>query len=600
MSQIKYTELDFALIKENLKNYLKSQDKFKDYNFDGSSMSILLDVLAYNTGYNGFYLNMVANEMFLDSATMRESVVSRAKHLGYTPRSTKSLAAKVDIKIQFKDIESVKYDLLVPKDKEFWASVNAIRYSFYPKNSVYFESVSPLEFVARNVELIEGKRFVQQWTVDTPTPLKQRYIIPNNNIDISTIKVSVKESATNSNITVFKEFDDLNLLKPTDPVYFIQQYDGDKYEIVFGEGILGKSLVSGNIVIVEYVVSTGDEATGAAKFSASSIFENTGTPVVTTIKKAEGYVEQESIESIKLLAPRAYDTQNRAVTKNDYETLLKRDIPVIEHIRVWGGEENDPPMYGRVFCSIKPSTGYTLNEDDKKSLVDSYIKSRSLISVETIIVEPEYIRVVLNSKVYYDSSKTTKSVADIRSEVFQNVQKYRNSSLSGFDSDFRHSRLVRLIDAVDSSIESNLTDVKIKYRIIPSFELSNTFKIKLNNAIDTGDAANNASSIISSAFFYNNIRVLIGDDGRGTLFLYYYSNDKKIIVNPKIGSVDYKTGEIFIDNLLVSGIPNDKNYIELEITPKENDVIVLRNQILLVEDQDIKIDVVDLTKLVLS
>lgn len=600
MSQVKYTELDFALIKENLKNYLKSQDKFKDYNFDGSSMSILLDILAYNTGYNGFYLNMVANEMFLDTASMRESVVSRAKHLGYTPRSTKSLSAKVDIKIQFRDLESVQYDLLVPKDKEIWSSVNATRYSFYPKNSVYFEQASQLEFIAKNVELIEGKRFVQQWTVDTATPLKQRYIIPNNNVDSSTIQVSVKESATNSNITVFKEFNDLNLLKPTDPIYFLQQYDGDKYEVVFGEGILGKALVSGNIVIVEYIVSTGDAATGAAKFSATALFENTGTPIITTLKKAEGYVDQESIESIKLLAPRAYDAQNRAVTKNDYETLLKRDIPVIEHIRVWGGEDNDPPIYGKVFCSIKPSTGYTLNEDDKKSLVDSYIKSRSLISVETIIVEPEYIRVALNSKVYYNSSKTTKSVADIRGEVFRTIQKYRNSTLSGFDSDFRHSRLVRLIDAVDGSIESNLTDVKIKYRIIPSFELSNTFKIKLNNSIDTGDATNNASAINSSAFFYNNIRVLIGDDGRGTLFLYYYSNDKKIVVNPKIGSVNYKTGEISIDNLLVSGIPNDRNYIELEITPKESDVIVLRNQILLVEDQDIKIDVVDLTKLVLS
>ena len=600
MSQIKYTELDFALIKENLKNYLKSQDKFKDYNFDGSSMSILLDVLAYNTGYNGFYLNMLANEMFLDSASLRESVVSRAKHLGYTPRSAKSLSAIVDISIRFADGVPVVYDLLLTQDKQFWTTVNTIRYAFYPKKSVYFEQVSAREFVAKNVEIIEGKRFVHSWTVDTATPLKQRYIIPNSNVDISTIKVSVKESATNTNVTVFQQFEDLNLLKPTDPIYFLQQYEADKYEVVFGEGILGKSLVSGNIVNIEYIAATGGDALGATKFVGTSLFDNTGTPTITTIQKASGFVEPESIDSIKLLAPRAYDSQNRAVTKMDYETLLKRDIPNIEHIRVWGGEDNDPPMYGKVFCSIKPITGYSLNEDDRKSIIESYIRPRNVISVETIIVEPEYIRVALNTKVYYFASKTTKTTADIKSEVFRTIQTYRDTTLSGFDSDFRHSRLVKVIDAIDNAIESNLTEVKIKYRIIPSFELMNTFKIKLNNEIDTGDFTNNISAINSTPFVYNNINVMLADNGSGTLFLYYLSNDKKIVVNPNVGSVNYKTGEIVIQDLLVMQIPNNRTYIDLEITPKESDVIVLRNQILLVEDQDIKVDVVDLNKLRLS
>lgn len=605
MSDIKYTELDFEQIKNNLKNFLKQQDQFKDYNFDGSSMSVLLDVLAYNTAYNGFYLNMLASEMFLDSASMRESVVSRAKHLGYTPRSARCLSAKVDVVLDFLSGVTAPLNMLVDSSKEFYTSVNDIRYSFFPKNSVYFKQVDVSKYIAYGVDLLEGKKFTYSWVVDKTAAIKQRYIIPNKNVDTTTLKVSVQNSSTNFGTTVFNLFDDINLLSPNDTVYFLQETSDNKYELVFGDGVLGKSLVNGNIINIEYIVPTGDQALGAKTFRINSPGNSYlgGVMSINVIKPAGGqaaYAPQESIESIKLLAPRSYETQNRAVTKSDYETLLKRDIPAIEHIRVWGGEDNDPPMYGKVFCAIKPVTGYGLNEDDRKNIVDNYIKPRNLISVEVILLEPEYIRMTVNTRVNYFPHKTAKSINDIKNSVYESVKKYKNSSLVGFDSDFRYSKLLNVIDSTDSSIESNLTDIKIKYRLNPAFDVQNSFKVVLNNAIDKGDFKNSVSAINSTEFFYVNKKVMLADDGAGTLFLYYLFNDKKIVINPNVGSVNYETGEILIKDLLVTNIPNQQKYVDLYITPKENDIVVLRNQVLLLDDEDINVDVIDLSRVKLS
>ena len=604
MSNIKYTELDFKKIKDNLKNFLKNQDQFKDYDFDGSSMSVLLDVLAYNTGYNGFYLNMVANEMFLDSASLKSSVVSRAKHLGYTPRSIKTLSAKVNLTITYTSEDLVPDDLLLASSVEFQTNVNDTRYIFYPKDSVYLQRESSTVYTAKNLELLEGKRLTYSWTVDKTLPIKQRYIIPNDNVDLSTLKVSVQTSATNSGKVVLKKSEDINLLSPEDSIYFLNQYDESKYEITFGDNILGKDVENGNIILIEYLVSTGNGAVGASKFkisnSTSNIVANSSSIKIDTIDIAKGFVEAEDVNSIKLLAPRSYDTQNRAVTKFDYETIIQRDVAIVDDLRVWGGEENNPPEYGKVFCSIKPITGYSLNEDDKKNIIETYIRPRNVLSVEVVIVEPEYIRLILNTKVNYFSTKTSKTISDIKSAVFNSIKTYKDEKLVGFDSDFRHSKLTKIVDDTDQSIESNITNVTIRYRIIPTLDSKNNIVIKLNNAIDTGDSKNNIASVDSSEFLYKNTRVKISDNGSGTLFLYYLSGEKKVVINSNVGSVSYDTGEIILTDLLVSRIPNNINYIDLFITPQENDVIVLRNQVLLIEDADINIDVVDLNKIKLS
>lgn len=602
MTHVKYDKLDFDTIKTNLKQFLKSQEQFKDYNFEGSSLSILLDVLAYNTSYNAFYLNMLSSEMFLDTASMKESILSRAKHLGYVPRGVQSLKAKIDITVDASRVTNPQPRIYLSKDSEFSTSVGNTRYTFVPETSLYMELNSAKKYVATGLSLIQGTRLKHQYVVDVNAPIKQRYIIPNTLADLSTLSVTIKQSATNSIEEVFTQVKDINLLSPDMPIYFLQPYGNGLYEVVFGDGILGKAPQTGNIILLDYIVSSGDGAAGAKTFIPTAplaSFASGNTSIVCT-QPAANYVAAETSESIKLVAPRSYAAQNRAVTKLDYETILKKDIPTIEHLRVWGGEENDPPVYGKVFCSIKPISGFELNTDDKKRLIDNYIKPRSILSLDVELVEPEYIYLAIDTNVNFFADKTNKQDNDLKKIVVDGIKQFKTTNLSGFDADFRHSKLVRTIDLLDSSIESNTTDVKIKYRLAPAFFTYFNKTIVLNNSIDTGDAKNNNSSINSTEFIYKGTTVKLADDGLGKLYLYYVLNNSRVIVNNNVGRVDYANGKIFIENMFVDRIPRDQIYIDIFIKPKNDDVISLRNQILRLEPEDISVSTVNLNKIKLS
>lgn len=607
MAEIKYTELDFQLIKENLKTFLKSQDKFKDYNFDASSISMLLDVLAYNTGYNAFYLNMLASEMFLDSASLRESVISRAKHLGYVPRSVRTCRAVVDYEIFFSGGTNIPGNLILFDTQEFYSDVDGIRYTFYPSESTVFTKIAENRYKITNLELIEGKRFTHQYVVDNNAPMKQRFVIPNENCDTSTLKVSVKDSTASSNIKVYTFNDDILSATENDLYYYIQQYDSSLFEVMFGDGIIGKKPDSGNVVVLDYITSSGDAATGAKIFRTGALIGNgnlSGNPKDSfTIKiEAGGYADEESIESIKLLAPNSYDAQNRAVTKNDYETLIKRDVSLVDYVRVWGGEENDPPEFGKVFCAIKPKTGDTLNLEDKTRVVNTFIKPRNLVTVDVVIVDPELIRLTLTCLVNYNSNKTQLSSDAIKSLVLDSIKKYRTENILGFDSDFRYSVYSRYVDNADVSIVSNTSEVNIKYRVIPNLGIKNSFEIQLNNQIDTGDISNGISSVKSSTFLYNTSLAYLADDGKGNISVYFFSQNSlsRVPIENNVGKVNYETGKITITNLLVSAISDSINYIDFMIIPKVYDIIALRSQLLLIEDSDINITVVDINKLKIS
>jgi hypothetical protein len=602
MTTLKYNNLDFNEIKQNLKDFLKSQDQFKDYNFDGTSLSILLDVLAYNTAYNAFYLNMISSEMFLDSASLYSSVASRAKHLGYVPSSAKSLRAVVDVTITPNILSAASGRLYINRDIVFRATVDGLPYDFVPENPVYTELNSLGKYSIRNLSLIQGKRLIHTYTVDNNLPIKQRFVVPNKLVDLSSLIITVTKSATNPLEEVFTLADDVTTLSPTKSIYFIQPYEDGLYEVVFGDGILGKKLENGNIIKLDYVVSAGDKAAGARNFVTTRTFNIVGgsTNSIVCTQPAYGYVAPETIDSIKLVAPRAFSSQNRAVTKLDYETLLKRDIPIIEHIRVWGGDEADPPVYGKVFCSIKPKSGYALNTDDKTRLIENFIKPRSILAMDVEIVEPDYIYLSVSTKVSYFADKTDKQDDDIKKIIVDGIKQFKTNNLIGFDSDFRHSKLVRTIDTLDSAIESNTTDVKIKYRFTPPFYTIFNQTIYINNPIDTGDAANEASAINSSEFVYKGSTVRLSDDGKGKLYLYYTLNNKRVVVNSNAGTVDYAVGKISIENIMVDRIPNNQIYIDIFVSPKDNDVIAYRNQIIRLEDEDISVDIVNLNKLRLS
>ena len=267
---------------------------------------------------------------------------------------------------------------------------------------------------------------------------------------------------------------------------------------------------------------------------------------------------------------------------------------------MWGGEENVPPVYGKVFCAIKPIGGRTISEDEKARILNTYIKPRSVVSIQVELVEPDYLGLMVSSQINYFSNKTVRQKDDIKNLVYSQIRAHRDQNLLGFDADFRYSKLIKDIDVVDQAIESNLTTVKMKYRFNPAFDVPANYSVILNNAIDLGDATNQNSAVNSTGFYYNGLLSYLSDDGRGKLYLYYFSNDQKIIIQPNAGSVNYSTGEIQITNLLVTGIPNDFNYIDLIVTPAKNDIVAYRNQILLLEDSDISVDVVDLLKVRLS
>lgn len=614
MAEIKFTELDFAKIKENLKNFLKSQNKFKDYNFDGSGFSVLLDVLAYNTAYNGFYLNMLASEMFLDSAYMRENVVSIAKHLGYTPSSRRALSAFVDLEIDFNHPDyknrNPNAPFLLPTDDEYHCFIEQAKFSFYPKMPTLTIPVSATKYIAKGVQLVQGKRLTHQWIVDTTSP--QKFIIPNPNIDLSTLVVYVSDSQFTTTKTRYAEFKDLTLLGPEDEIYFIQEVSGSKFELVFGDGILGKKLTQGNVIDIEYIVPGTNEALGASKFYAKNIgpYIDATTKLVpqaiikiTTTIPARDFAEKETTDAIKYRAPRMYDAQNRAVTKNDYEILLKKDMsiiePKIEYLRVWGGEENSPPEYGKVFFAIKPVYGLKLNEQEKLRIIEEYIRPKNMISVEVEVVEPDYIGLIVDCTVNYFGKKTKIDDAGLKDAVRQKIISFRDKNIQGFDSDLRYSKLVAEIDSVNPAIESNITNIHLKYDIMPEFGVSYKKTISLTNPISKGDLLNNVTAVSSGAFYFANVLVTLGDDGRGNLVLYRAGTNIKTPITT-VGRVDYDAGTLHIDRLLVDSIPNQQNYISLIITPKYNDVIAYKNQILLLNDLDIKVSSVNLDYVRLS
>lgn len=596
-SNARIVELDFLQVKENFKNFLKSQSQFNDYNFDGAGLSILLDVLTYNTSYLAFYLNQVASEMFLDSAQLRSSVVSRAKHLGYTPRSVRSARAFVDITIDptLGPLSPNPASILIPTTQEFSTIVDAKTYYFTPIRSVLINPVSGV-YKASNVELIEGKRLSFRWTVDSTSSLKQRFIIPNANIDTSVLVVKVQESATNPSTKIFTLNDDITEITSESQVYFLQETDGGKYEIYFGDGTVGQKLNDGNIVIVEYIVSSGEAVLGAKSFAAVNKVAGYNSYSIKTVSVAADFYEQEDIDSIKLLAPLNYEAQNRAVTKGDYETLIKKDIPSIQYVRVWGGEDNDPPEYGRVFVSLKPFTGLSLSEDQKQNLINTYIRPRNIISLEVQIIEPDYLFLQVESVVLFRSRNTTLTDVDIQTAVKNAILSFSARELNGFDADFRYSKLVEAIDDADSSIQGNLTSIKLKYRIFPPFNRPTKYDIKTNNALSKGDATNGISSINSTGFIFRGIQTFISDDGKGSLYLYRLVNDQKVVVQAGIGQVDYDTGRIILNALEVQSIPNGQDFIDFILTPAKNDVTALREQILLLEEDDIGIAVEDLSK----
>lgn len=472
-SGLQITNLDFGSIKSSLKTFLGQQDTLKDYNFDGSALSVLVDLLAYNTQYNAYYLNMVANEMFLDSSVQRNSVVSHAKMLNYIPRS--AVSSKASIKLQVNQVGTST--LTLPKFTPFLSeAINGVNYTFLTKDSTTV-NVSANTAIFNNIEIAEGTAASASYTVNTTSNPKLIFTISDANIDISTLVVSVQDSSTSLVYNTYTRASDYIALEPTSKVYFLQEGMNGFYEIYFGDGILGSTLIDGNVVNISYISTSGTSAFGANSFAIMSSVGGYSNTVISPITSAFAGADKESISSIKYTAPKAYAAQGRAVTKEDYIYLIQNNstnLP-IESVSVWGGEENIPPVYGQIFCAVKPSGGLTLTPSQKDKLVTEVIKPISVLTVVPTIVDPDYTFVNITTNVLYDPKKTTYTGGQIKQLVINSINSFANTNLNTFNSTFKSPALITQIQTTDPSIVTNESTIRLQKKIYPKLNAKSTY-----------------------------------------------------------------------------------------------------------------------------
>ena len=572
------SDLDFDAIKLNLKAFLQDQPEFSDYNFEGSGFAVLLDTLAYNTHYLGFNANMVANEMYLDSADIRKNVVSLAKMLGYTPSSAKSPTAVVDITLNNATGSTVTMD----KGTSFSANIDNTEYNFVTNEDI---AMSPQDGVYKfqNVTLYEGTLVNFKYTVDS-TDVDQKFIIPNINADTSTLKVTVQTSISDTTQEVYTLATGLKSLNDTSKAYFLSETDTGKFEVYFGDGILGKKLADGNIVILEYIVSNLEVANGTANFTAKGSVGGFSDVTVVTKSAAQGGSVAETKESIRFNAPLQYTSQDRAVTTTDYETLTKSIFPNATSISAWGGEDDETPVYGVVKIAVKGQSGVPLTNATKLDIVTK-LKSYNVASVRPEIIDPIITSVILVVNAKYDKKSTAKTADTLKSEIVDAISDYNTNTLTAFDGVFRFSKLMGIIDNVDNSILSNITTVKIRKDFTPTLSSSTKYNIYFRNAIYNPHSGH--ESVLSSTGFKisgNNNEMFLDDDGKGNVRLFYLVSGIKTVENATQGTIDYETGQITLNSLDVASVSNIRgsasSKIEIEVSPKSNDVVPVRDQIL--------------------
>ena len=588
--KITTSELDFDAIKSNIKSYLEGQSQFSDYDFEGSSLSVLLDILAYNTHYNALYTNLAVNESFLDSASKRSSVVSRAKEIGYIPHSATGATAKVNIVVS--NTTTTPASLTIPKNQPFSATVDGTTYNFY-NTSAAVGTLSGSTYTFTDVEIKEGTPLEFKYTVADGV----RFLIPNEDVDLSTVTVRVQENASSASFDTFIREEELLELDSTSKVFFVKEIEGQLYELEFGNDTIGKGLSSGNVITIAYMTTNKDAANGARVFSYQGATLLGGTAAITTTMAATGGTDIEDIESIRYNAPRHYTAQNRAVTVEDYKSTIFRSYPEAQTINVWGGEDNVPPQYGKVFISIKPRTTTALTAGQKELIVTEILKNKNVVSITPEIVDPEYIDIEITSTVYYNPRLTTRALSDIKDLVIDTIQTYNDDHLESFVGVYKHSNLSALIDQTEDSIVSNITTVKLHREVSVAYNLNTTYEINLGNPIYY--SAVPEQSVSSHGFFIPGytqtmyLEDLPSTSGHTGVFkMYYIENDIKTYVRT-FGEINYNTGYMKLNELTISGIDTTESpTFDLIIKPQSNDVVSIRNQLVQIRDEDIYVNVV--------
>jgi|TARA_A100001011_G_scaffold33070_1_gene31705 hypothetical protein len=583
-TKLEISELDFDGIKANLKNFLSQQDEFRDYDFEGSGMAVLLDLLAYNTHYIGFNANMLANEMFLDSADVRASVVSKAKQVGYTPTSATTSQAKIDVVVN----DATGATLTMSRGTQFTTTVDGTAYNFVNNADL---SITPVDGVYKfsNVDIFEGTYLNFKYTVNT-SDTDQRFIIPNDNVDTTTLTVKVQESSSDSTTNTYTLATGITGLDSTSKVYFLQEVENGRFEVYFGDGVLGKAVADGNIIIFDYINTNRTEANGATTFTLGGTIGGFSSATITTISNSAGGADPESITSIKYNAPRDYTSQDRAVTADDYKVLVKSLYANAQAVQVYGGEDAAVPDYGKVYISIKAKSGANLTETTKASIV-SNLKQYAIASIRPIIIDPETTFLTLDTTFKYDTTATTKDSSTLATNVLSAITSYNNDTLQNFTGVFRHSKLLEAINGADTSILSNITTIKMYKTITPTLNSALKYTISYNNAFYNPHSGHNSSGggVISSTGFKisnddSTNEHFLDDDGEGNIRVYYLSGTTRIYTSTTFGTVNYTTGEVVLTSANITSISNvdgaASTLIRIFAIPSSNDVVPVRNQVL--------------------
>lgn len=486
---LKVTELDFFKIRDNLKNYLRSQSTFTDYDFEGSGMSILLDVLAYNTYYNSFYLNMAANEAFLDTAQVRQNILSHAKNINYVPNSAQGSLTKATIVVTPASNEDQTTSILtLDKYTRFIGrDVNGDSYTFVTLNSNTSSKIDGA-FTFANVSLKQGEVITYQFEASSNN-INRRYQIPSANVDTTTLVVTVQESSSNTYVSEYRLADDLTEVKSDSKVYFVEEDDQLYYTIYFGDNVLGKKPADGNIIIVTYLNTVGSVSNNVSKFTNTELIGDKfkSNVIFRNVVTSYGGTDKETIDNIRFRAPYFYTAQNRCVTVNDYEALITKDYNNIEAVSIWGGEDNDPVVYGKVFMSLKTRGYYTLSNLEKESIKNSLIENRNVLTIIPEIVDPEYVFMQIRGKVYYDQTLTSRTANEIYTIVKNAIQQYTDKELNTFKSTFKKSKLQFYIENSDPSITASDIYVYMQRRIPITVNLLKNYPIKFNSPLRKGD-----------------------------------------------------------------------------------------------------------------
>ncbi len=592
-SQINATELDFDAISDNIKTYLKGQERFKDYNFEGSNLNVLIDMLAYASHVSGVNTNIAASELFLDSAQIRKNVVSRAKDLGFVPASEKASGAKIEIKMSnIKKPDGTiptANDMTLPRGHNFQTVYDGITYNFVNTTSVV-PTRDNVNFSYPDVNLVQGQYITDSFVFDTQIK-NAKFVLSNARVDRSKLEVSVNSNGIVSKYALSTE---VSTITSSSRVFYAQENEEGFLEIYFGDDVLGKGLVDGDLISATYITVDETHADGAKLFTMIDAINGFSTPTITTLENASGGSEKEDIESIKFKATKFYTSQNRLVTLNDYKAKVSEYYPNADAVAVWGGEDNDPPEYGKVFISLKPQNADYLSTGEKAE-VQTKLNQLNMLTVRPVIIDADIVKILLTTTFKYNQNDTTLSKGELETIVRNSIVNFDNTNLNNFDSIFRHSNLVKDIDASNTAILSNITNVRLRKKKTIEISKSEGLVINFGNGFYHPHDGHNKSSggiLTTTGFKVDGDTVntyFFDDDGSGVVRRYSIQGGVRVFADQNAGTIDYTSGKVSIDAIKFTSTVNNDTSIDFTIIPSSYDVVAIRGSLIDISVDDIKV-----------